>query len=188
VPYKNIQAIVESFAQLPDQTLLVAGNGPEMDKLRAIAGPNVRLLGYVEDDALTSLMARASAFLFAAEEDFGIVLVEAQAMGTPVIALGRGGARETVIVDGPDPTGLFFDEPKPDHIAAAVRRFQASPRPMSALACHANAMRFSESRFYDEFERFMSSAYEAFNKERNFKAIWPLDALEPLVSEATTAY
>jgi glycosyltransferase involved in cell wall biosynthesis len=182
VPYKNVRAIVEAFARLPDLTLLVAGEGPELGRLRACASPNVRFLGFVDDAELGSLMARAAAFMFAAEEDFGIVPVEAQAMGTPVIALGRGGARETVITEGPHRTGLFFDEAKPDQIAAAVRLFQLAPESFTPSACHANAQRFSEARFSAEFLSFVNRAYEAFDAERKWRVSWPQTANEPALS------
>jgi len=93
VPYKNTRAIVEAFKQMPDDRLLVAGRGPEMERLKAIATPNVTFLGFVPDNKLAQLMSAARAFVFAAEEDFGIVVVEAQGRGTPVIAYGKGGAR-----------------------------------------------------------------------------------------------
>lgn len=123
VPYKNTRAIVEAFRELPDETLLVAGTGPELSRLKAIATPNVKFLGFVEQSKLEQLMGQARAFVFAAEEDFGIVVVEVQGQGTPVIALGRGGALETVIGDGPDATGLFFPASTPGAIANAVRKF-----------------------------------------------------------------
>ena len=91
VPYKRMDLIVEAFAQMPDKRLVVLGDGPEMPKLKALAGPNVTLLGYQDDLVLRDHLQRARAFVFAAEEDFGILPVEALACGTPVIAYGRGG-------------------------------------------------------------------------------------------------
>ena len=113
VSYKNVRAIVQAFAELPDQTLVVAGDGPERGRLEAIAGQNVRFRGFLPDAEMRLLMGRARAFIFAAEEDFGIMPLEAQAEGTPVIALGRGGARETIATAGPAQTGLFFDVAEP---------------------------------------------------------------------------
>jgi len=173
VPYKNVRAIVEAFSNLlPRERLVVAGAGPEAPRLRALAGPNVELAGRVDDARLCELMAQAAAFVFAAEEDFGIVAVEAQAAGTPVIALGRGGVRETVVSDGPAPTGLFFDAPEPAAIAAAVRRFLADPARFRAAACHANAGRFNEGRFAREFRALVDDAYAAFAAQRD----WPAGA------------
>jgi glycosyltransferase involved in cell wall biosynthesis len=121
--------------------------------------------------------------VFAAEEDFGIIPVEAQAAGTPVIALGRGGARETVVADGPAPTGLFFDRPEPAAIAAAVQRFLAQPGRYRPAACHANARRFDEARFMHEFRTLVDDAYVAFAAERDWRAD-PAPVLEDIVYAA----
>ncbi|MBO9170999.1 glycosyltransferase [Rhizobium sp. L245/93] len=144
VPYKNIEAIVRAFGELPDQRLIVAGDGPEAAHLQTIAGANVTFSGFVSDTALRDLMATARAFIFAAEEDFGIISVEAQSEGTPVIALGRGGSCETV-VDGR--TGLFFDRPEPSAIAASVRLFLGREGEFSLENCKAQAARFSAEQF-----------------------------------------
>ncbi len=143
VPYKNVRAVVEAFRHLPDQRLIVAGSGPEAARLRAIAGPNVSFAGFVPDAELRRLMGTAKAFVFAAEEDFGIVPVEAQGEGTPVIALGRGGVRETVIAAAPlrngairredGCTGMFFDAPepapdRPDRSASSLARRRRAVR------------------------------------------------------------
>src|SRR5690606_4789240 len=88
VPYKRMDLIVEAFTDMPDKKLVVIGEGPDMPKLRKLAGQNVKILGYQPRDALREYMRRATAFVFAAEEDFGIAPVEAQACGTPVIAFG----------------------------------------------------------------------------------------------------
>ena len=107
VPYKKIDLIAEAFSRMPEKKLIIIGDGPEMDKVRAKAGSNVELLGYRDNATLRSHLQRAKAFVFVAEEDFGIVPVEAQACGTPVIAFGRGGVAETVI---PGKTGILFYE------------------------------------------------------------------------------
>ena len=117
VPYKRIGLIVEAFARMPGRRLLVVGDGPEREKIRALAGANVELLGYRDAEALRDLMQRARAFVFAAEEDFGIAPVEAQASGTPVIAYGRGGATESI-------RGL--EDPAPRVCSSASRAFQPS--------------------------------------------------------------
>jgi glycosyltransferase involved in cell wall biosynthesis len=174
VPYKNVRVIVEAFSQLlPQERLLVAGEGPEAARLRALAGPNVELVGRVSDARLRELMAKAAAFVFAAEEDFGIILVEAQAAGTPVIALGRGGARESVVTEGASPTGLFFDAPNPGSVADAVRRFLADPIRFTPVACHANARRFDEARFAREFGDLVADAYARFVTERDWTIAGP---------------
>ncbi|HMC44071.1 MAG TPA: glycosyltransferase family 4 protein, partial [Caballeronia sp.] len=111
VPYKKIDLIVEAFAKMPERKLIVIGDGPDMRKIRDKATPNVEIMGYQPFSVLQDKMRRAKAFVFAAEEDFGISVVEAQACGTPVIAYGKGGALETVLDSShARPTGLFFDE------------------------------------------------------------------------------
>ncbi|GAB7534674.1 glycosyltransferase family 4 protein [Burkholderia sp. 3C] len=152
VPYKRLPLIVEAFAKMPGRRLVVIGDGPDLAKVQAIDAPNVTLLGYQPNDVLVSYMQRARAFVFAAEEDFGIAPVEAQACGTPVIAYGRGGALETV-VEADDPlrrTGVFFREQSVDAIVAAVERFETMG-PFDPVACRANAQRFGAERFRREF-------------------------------------
>jgi glycosyltransferase involved in cell wall biosynthesis len=149
VPYKRLDLIARAFSELlPDRELILIGDGPEAAKVRAAAGPKVRVLGHLPHAELQRHVAHASAFLFAAEEDFGIAPVEAMASGTPVIAFGRGGATETVL--GPEhgeaSTGRFFEAQSPEAIAAAVRAFEAGPAP-SPEACRRQAERFSEAAF-----------------------------------------
>ncbi|QDU62496.1 GDP-mannose-dependent alpha-(1-6)-phosphatidylinositol monomannoside mannosyltransferase [Planctomycetes bacterium Pan216] len=134
VPYKNVDVAVEAFRGL-DRRLVVVGDGPVKEQLEADCPPNVTLKGWVDDEELPSLVAGCRAFIFPNVEDFGIAPLEAMAAGRPVIALGQGGARDTVRdldrfaegrLDGGDgPTGLFFDEPTPEAIARAVVRFEA---------------------------------------------------------------
>ncbi|MBB4066539.1 glycosyltransferase [Gellertiella hungarica] len=159
VPYKNIEAIVRAFAELPDQQLVVAGDGPEGARLRKIAGPNVTFAGFVSDGALRELMATARAFVFAAEEDFGIISVEAQSEGTPVLALGKGGSCETV-VDGR--TGLFFDTPEPSAIAACVRQFLTREAEFTPENCREQAARFSADRFRDDLRAYVAETISAY--------------------------
>ncbi|HCD2491919.1 TPA: glycosyltransferase family 4 protein, partial [Klebsiella pneumoniae] len=111
VPYKRIDLIVEAFSKMPEKKLVVIGDGPEMSKIRKIAGANIEILGFQPNDVMEEYMMDAKAFVFAAEEDFGITPVEAQACGTPVIAFGKGGVLETIKNLGQEePTGLFFYE------------------------------------------------------------------------------
>jgi glycosyltransferase involved in cell wall biosynthesis len=173
VSYKNVRVLIEAFSHLPEQQLLVVGIGPDFAALKEMAGPNVRLVGYVDDTELADLMRSARALLFAAREDFGIAPVEAQALGTPVIALGRGGARETVVADGPAPTGLFFDTATPEAVAWAVRRFLESERRYTPAQCHAHAKRFSEARFDREFTAFVQESFAAFQAERDWRVQAP---------------
>jgi glycosyltransferase involved in cell wall biosynthesis len=150
VPYKRIDMIVEAFRHLADRRLIVIGDGPDEAKIRSAAGPNVELTGRVSRDELRSYVRRAKAFVFAADEDFGIAPVEAQACGVPVIAFGSGGAAETIRgLDDEAPTGVFFNEQTASSLADAIRRFEAIQPPISAARCRENAMRFRAEEFRD---------------------------------------
>ena len=121
VPYKRIDLIVEAFSKMPEKRLVVIGDGPEMSKIRKIAGANIEILGFQPNDVMEEYMMDAKAFVFAAEEDFGITPVEAQACGTPVIAFGKGGVLETIKNLGQEePTGLFFYEQNIDSLISAI--------------------------------------------------------------------
>ncbi|MDN7665691.1 glycosyltransferase family 4 protein [Burkholderia vietnamiensis] len=163
VPYKRIDLIVEAFSRTPERRLVVIGDGPEMAKIRALAGPNVTLLGYQPFDVLHDHLQRARAFVFAAEEDFGISPVEAQACGTPVIAYGKGGVRESVRAwPGAGATGLFFRTQSVDALLDALARFEALPRgSISPHACRANAELFGAARFRRELTRFVLDGHAA---------------------------
>lgn len=151
VPYKKIPLIVEAFSAMPDKRLVVIGDGPEMGRVKGLAGPNVEILGYMPFEGLRDHMQRARAFVFAAEEDFGIVPVEAQACGTPVIAFGKGGALETVRSLGVSrPTGTFFLEQTTRAIVDAVNSFERQQHEIQPIHCVENAARFSAERFRRE--------------------------------------
>jgi glycosyltransferase involved in cell wall biosynthesis len=161
VPYKRIDLIVKAFAQTPERQLVVIGDGPEMNKIAALASPNVHILGYQQFDVLHDHLQRAKAFVFAAEEDFGISVVEAQACGTPVIAYGRGGALESVRLPGnTHPTGLFFDEQSVESLHDALTRFEDSPEQFTAADCRMNAEKFSAPRFRAAFGRLVNTLVE----------------------------
>jgi glycosyltransferase involved in cell wall biosynthesis len=149
VPYKRVDLIVEAFGKMPQRRLIVIGDGPEMERIRKLAGPNVTLLGFQSNAVLRDHLQRARAFVFAAEEDFGILPVEAQACGTPVIAFGKGGALETVIgldnAAGKPATGLFFGEQTVPAVIDAVERFEASH--INPADCSAWAENFSIEAF-----------------------------------------
>ncbi len=164
VPYKRMDLIVQAFAQMPDKKLVVIGDGPDMSKLRSMATPNVSLLGYQPFDELKRHMQQAKAFVFAAEEDFGITPVEAQACGTPVIAYGKGGSLETVI-DNPDPgraTGLWFPDQTVESLVTAVLRFESLSVPISSEVCRQHAERFSTERFRKEFADYVNKRWDQF--------------------------
>jgi glycosyltransferase involved in cell wall biosynthesis len=165
VPYKRVELIVAAFAQMPDQRLVVIGDGPDHARIRERCPPNVELCGHLPQHELRDRLQRARAFVFAAEEDFGIVAVEAQACGTPVIAFGRAGSLETVCASGDrDATGMFFPEQSVASLSAAVRCFLAG-RPFAAAACRANAERFSTHRFRDQFARFVTQRWSDFTRD-----------------------
>ena len=164
VPYKKIGAIVEAFRALPDRKLVVVGDGPEMKRIKALASPNVEILGYQPTSVLGDLMQRARCFIFAAEEDFGITPVEAQACGTPVLAFGRGGALETIRgLDQSRPTGAFFDRQDAQAIADAVLHFERNEDRIAPLDCWQNAQRFSTQIFRESYGGFVERCWDAFH-------------------------
>ncbi|WP_170825697.1 glycosyltransferase family 4 protein [Halomonas caseinilytica] len=158
VPYKKVDLIVRAFARMPDKKLVVIGDGPQMDKVKASATSNIQVLGYQSFNKLKEYMELAKAFVFAAEEDFGIIPVEAQACGTPVIAYGRGGARETV-VEGK--TGLFFNRQDESSLQATIRDFEAN-FVSDPWAIRQHAERFSTAVFQKRFKTFVESRCQAF--------------------------
>lgn len=163
VPYKKIDVIVEAFSQMPDKKLIVIGDGPDFHKIKAKAGKNVKLLGYQPFAVLKDYMQRARAFVFAAEEDFGITPVEAQACGTPVIAYGKGGATETIMgLNTSNPTGVFFEEQNPAAIIKAIRIYEAEENNIKPGYCRKNAERFSNDRFKTEFQHFVNERVKEF--------------------------
>jgi glycosyltransferase involved in cell wall biosynthesis len=163
VPYKRVPLIVEAFAKMPDRKLVVVGDGPDFARAKALAAPNVELVGYQSNEVLQRYLRDARAFVFAAEEDFGITLVEAQACGTPVIAFGKGGALETVrdIDSAAKPTGVLFSEQTCEHIERAVRHFEEHREQITPSNCRTNAERFSIDRFVREIAGFVEHAWEA---------------------------
>lgn len=160
VPYKKMDLIVEAFSQMPDKRLVVIGDGPDFEKIKKKAGTNISLLGFASDEVLKDKIQHAKAFVFAAEEDFGILPVEAQACGTPVIAYGRGGALETVRAIGRDsqPTGVFFKEQTGDSLKAAIEKFEDNSSNIFPESCRKNAEQFSIDVFQTRFKKFFKEA------------------------------
>lgn len=166
VPYKKMDLIVEAFAGMPEKKLIVVGDGPDMAKVKAKATPNIEILGYQSFARLKELMQGAKAFVFAAEEDFGITPVEAQACGTPVIAFGKGGALETVRAVGSHarPTGVFFGEQRAASIQEAVGRFESEYDAISPAYCRENAERFSVAQFQAQYMAFVKQCIQESKK------------------------
>jgi glycosyltransferase involved in cell wall biosynthesis len=165
VPYKKIDLIVEAFSKMPSKKLIVIGEGPDFEKIKKKAGHNVHLLGYQSFEVLKDHMQRARAFIFAAEEDFGIVPIEAQACGTPVIAYGKGGALETIKgLDSSNPSGVFFEEQTIDSIINAIKKLEEHSDTITPEACRKNALRFSTERFQLEFKDYVESEVKTFFK------------------------
>lgn len=152
VPYKRVDLIVKAFNNLK-LPLLIVGEGPEQKKLQRLAGPSVKILPFQTPADLNKLMGAAKAFVYAAEEDFGIAPVEAQAAGSPVIAFGRGGLTETV-VDGV--TGLFFTQQSEGALIDAVERFEKVKGGFDIENITKNAERFSSALFVSNFSEFIS--------------------------------
>jgi len=169
--YKKVDLIVETFARLKKK-LVVVGDGPELKKIKAKATANIEILGYQPHAVVQDLMERARAFVFAADEDFGIVNLEAQASGTPVIAYGRGGSLETVHGVFPETkpekgtTGIFFKEQTVLSLSEALDWFERHPDDFDPRDCRKNAERFSRPRFEREFKQFVETKWEEFRANR----------------------
>ncbi len=166
VPYKRLDLIVDAFRAMPDRRLIVAGEGPALGNARTAAGSNVEFVGEVSRERLRELMREARAFVFAADEDFGIAPVEAQACGTPVIAYARGGVAETIHgLEAPQPTGVLFKDQSAAAIRAAIATFEGLPEPISAGACRLNAERFARALFRERFTAYVSAALKEFGAD-----------------------
>ncbi len=161
VPYKMIPMVVETFSHLPEKKLIVIGDGPDLKKVKEIAKnkKNIEVLGYQPFEILKDYMQRAKAFIFAAEEDFGIIPVEAMACGTPVIAFGKGGVTETVI---DKKTGVFFYKQTPTSLKEAIENFEKIEDKINYKEIRKNAERFSETTFKEKFKTFVDNKIKEF--------------------------
>ena len=177
VPYKRTDLIVRAFSRTPNRRLVVIGDGPEMEKVRAVAGPNVELLGFLDNVTLAEYVQRAKALVFAAEEDFGIVPVEAMACGTPVIAFGKGGVTESV-VNGKH--GLFFDSQTEESLLEALDLFesQADFGKFVPSELRRRSMEFSSTRFIFELTTSVETWLQQKWPER-FKQVSPESSKVP---------
>jgi len=152
VPYKKTKLIVEAFNEMPHKNLVVIGGGEDYENIKAIAKENIKLLGYQEKSVLVDYMQRAKAFVYAAIEDFGIVPIEAQACGTPVIALGIGGTLETVKDKF---SGIHFKNQTKEDIINAVNKFETIKFDYNQISKDVNS--FSTKRFKQEIKQFITS-------------------------------
>jgi glycosyltransferase involved in cell wall biosynthesis len=161
-PFKRVDLIIEAFRALPQRKLVVIGDGPERNHIGERCPANVTLLGYQSDEILRDHMRRARAFLFPAPEDFGIIMAEAQACGTPVIALAHGGAVEIVRgLESDVPSGVFFDAQSVDAVVQAIGCFEREGSRITPENCRTSAMRFTPQAFRDGLRRHVTGALES---------------------------
>lgn len=158
VPYKQIQMITEAFSRMKNRRLVVIGTGPLYKEIKAKAASNVTVLGFQPFPVLLDHLQRTRCFIFASEEDFGIAPLEAQACGTPVVAYGKGGARETV-ADGV--TGLFFHSQTPEAICEAVEKFETLEHTFDPERIRAHAMNFGTDVFKRKFRAYVEAKWAA---------------------------
>jgi len=161
VPYKRVDLTVQAFNQL-GLPLVVIGDGADWKRVKAIAQPNVKLLGRQPDAIVEDYLQRCKAFVFSAEEDFGITLVEAQAAGAPVIAFGKGGATETVI---PGKTGILFPHQTVESLMEAVQYFESGGLITDCEQLRQNAERFAPERFRQEFLKIVEHEWDKFCRQ-----------------------
>lgn len=158
VPYKKIDIIVRAFTEMPDKKLLVIGDGPDEAKIKKFAGSNIEFLGYQEPVKLSKYMQKAKAFVFAADEDFGIVPIEALSCGTPVIALNKGGTAETIIKE----TGILFDDQTAESIKNSVFAFEKSENKFEPTKLHEYAKNFDRKIFEEKIKSFVENKSNEF--------------------------
>lgn len=168
VPYKRTDILIDA-CDLLGRKLVIIGDGPELKTLQKRAGKNVRFIGEVDEQTLSNSYAHCRALLFAADEDFGMVPLEAQSHGRPVIAYGKGGSLETVAgicppleIDGDAPlhgiTGMFFQEQTPASLAQTILNFEAIERRFVPEQIQAHAREFDESVFVERLGQFIEAA------------------------------
>lgn len=168
VPYKRVDLIVEAFSKMPDKKLIVVGDGSEMKKIKSKASKNIEILGYQPNSVMQDYMSKAKAFVFAAEEDFGITPVEAQACGTPVIAFGKGGALETIRPYGVEfATGIFFEKQSVESLISTVEKFSEICDSIKPIDCRNNSIRFSNQRFQKEIDDYIKNKWEIFQLKKS---------------------
>lgn len=154
VPYKKVDLIVEAFSLMSEHKLIVVGEGPDLKKIKSKAAANVSILGHVPFAELKNYMRQSKAFIIAADEDFGITAVEAQACGTPVIAYAKGGVRESVLENK---TGIFFEQQTTESIIEAVEQFEKTDVLLSPKQIREHALNFSIEQFRCQFQSFVET-------------------------------
>ena len=161
VSYKQICLIVKAFNQLK-KPLVIIGSGAQLEEIKNLAESNVKVLGWQPQSVVQDYITRAKAFVYAACEDFGIALVEAQACGTPVIAYGKGGALETVkdIEEHADGTGLFFNQQQPEALIKAVTKFEQLQSKIKPENCRLQANNFSPTIFKQSYLQYVEDCYQ----------------------------
>jgi glycosyltransferase involved in cell wall biosynthesis len=159
VPYKRVDLIVKAFAAMPDKKLIVVGDGPGYEKLKSIASSNVSFTGYLSTEGLNQYLKTAKAFIFAADEDFGIAPIEALACGTPVIAFNKGGTAETII-NGK--YGILFNEQTADSIRHAVEEFETNNIRFNPQELRIYAGKYSRQTFEEKISAFIKSKVKSF--------------------------
>lgn len=162
IPYKRIDLAVQAATKL-GLPLKIGGKGRDMERLQAMAGDSVEFLGYVSDNDLPELMAKAKAFIFPGLEDFGITPVQAEACGRPVIAFKGGGALDTVI-EGV--TGEFFEEQTVDSLAQIMATFDANKYDSAKIRQH--ALQFDTDNFNQQMNSFIEQAWDAKQQKQDF--------------------
>jgi len=167
-PYKRVDLAVEAFNEL-GYPLTIIGEGQDAEALKSRAGPGIQFKGWMSGAEVRSCYARCRALIFCGEEDFGITPLEAQAMGRPVIALGRGGVLETVIPDRPtwkpetgisekhtaSPTGVFFHEPTAESLLSAIRHFESVEDQFDPESIRNHALEFGVPVFTERIGQFI---------------------------------
>ena len=154
VGYKRTDLMVEACRRL-GRSLVIAGTGPDEAQLRRIAGPETTFLGELSDEQLWQQYAECRALLFAADEDFGMVPLEAQACGRPVIAYGAGGSLETVVGTGPGATGIYFEAQTVESVMDGILRFEARENSFEPARAQAWAAGFSTPVFLERMRAFV---------------------------------
>lgn len=161
VPYKRVDIVIEAFSKHPNKKLIVVGGGPDENRLKKMAASNIEFKGYQSDLQLIKLIQKAKAFIYAAEEDFGITIVEAQAAGTPIIAYGVGGANETVI-NGE--SGVLFYEQTAASLLNAIKHFENNYMRFDPRYIHNRAQKFSRAIFEEKIQAYVT---EKFNSHKS---------------------